>query len=817
MRRLALFLIACMVPSLAANAAEEPARPLPISGFSDEATFKLYKNEAQIGLIHYTLTAEGAYTRHFTLSVGGQEIELDFEVATDEDGLWTEMEIVAPTETVTVKRLDAKAEYTLKSSGATFGVSLTDGHILYDSYGPVFESLMLRQYDMETKGEQTFSRFLVPSQTMDCQLEYTGRETRTVNGEPTEFNLFDLRIAGIPIHVWADGEGRIYVMDVPVQYAAYVREGYEELLEDGAQDDLLSTARYDVRRESVMIPMRDGVKLATDLYFPDEKGKKWPVVLVRTPYKKEMEELKGDFWAKRGFVAAIQDCRGRFGSEGIWEPFVNEARDGHDTIEWLGTREWSDGKVGMIGASYVGWVQLWAAAAKPEHLVTIIPNVAPPDPFYNIPYEYGTFFILGSIWWAEILETEATGDLSGKALARIGERKYEEVLKTLPVIELDKQIFEKENRYWREWIRHNTNDEYWEPANFMERLPELDLPVFLQSGWFDGDGIGSKLNYMALKRSRNPNIKLVLGPWGHTDQSATRIGEYDFGDQAALDLQRLYVRWLDHWLKGVDNGVLDEPLVQVFTMFSNRWLEGDSYPLPGTRFEKLYLGSETSAATSRGDGRLEWSAPTTGRPFDRYVYDPGDPTPWPSYYYKSEQEIEEEKKGTVDTETRRQRQRAFHNSVTDTRKDILVYRTEPLEEPLTIAGPVSAVLYASTSAVDTDWFVTLLDVDEEGDILQLARGTVRARFRNSTKTPELLNKNEIYEYAIDLWQTGITFQPGHRIRVEIASALFPAFSRNLNTGGHNEVETRHKKAKQRIHHSEEYPSHILLPVVDLEE
>jgi putative CocE/NonD family hydrolase len=798
---------------------EEEIKPLPISGFEESGKFKLVVQDTEVGVVEYSLTAEGNYKRKFTLSMAGQEAEFDFQITSNKKGEWETMEIVAPTETVTVKRLNDKAEYHLKRKDETYSVKLTDRHIPYDNYGPVFESLMLREYDMEKKGVQKFSRFLVPSRVEDVELEYLGREIRTVKDKEMSFNRFNFDFMGLEIHIWADDNHRLYMMDVPIQHASYIREGFEDLLAVTVEDPLLSKPQYDVRRETVMVPMRDGVELATDLYFPKAEDKRLPVILVRTPYKKDMEELTGNYYSKRGYIVAIQDCRGRFASEGTWEPFIYEPKDGHDTIEWLGTQEWSTGKVGMIGGSYVGWVQLWAASENPPHLTTIIPNVAPPDPFYNIPYEYGSFFILGAIWWAEILETEATGDISGQTMARIDERKYEKILKSLPVIDLDKKILEKENTYWRKWIEHNTNDEYWHQANFMEKLKNLDIPVFLQSGWFDGDGIGSKLNYEALKKSKNENIKIILGPWGHTAQSSSRLGDYDFGKEAAPDLQVLYLRWFDYWLKGVDNKIIEEPLAQYFVMFSNKWLKGDTYPLPETRFTKFYLNSTEGANTSKGDGVLCTELPETGKEYDQYIYDPADPTPWPEYYFKSEEEIKKEKDKTIDVEEYRNKVRAFHNKVSDSRGDILVYQTEPLEESVSIAGPVSAVLYASTSAKDTDWFITLMDVDPEENnrIFHLTRGTIRARFRNSMEKPEFLEKNKVYRYEIDMWQTGITFRKGHRIRIEVSSALFPMFSRNLNTGGHNEMETEYKSATQKIYHSKEYHSHILLPVVKLDE
>jgi putative CocE/NonD family hydrolase len=808
-----LFLILFIVSLLLTPMWGEETKPCSIANFEDSGVFKLYKNDSQIGTIEYTLDKQGNYDRKFTISLAGQKIETRLMIKSDKDGLWTNMVLIGPGGAGLVRRKGEKAEFTHINQEKISTVKLAPNHLLNDSYGPVFESILLKQYDMEKKGKQKFSRYLIPARIEDFEVEYKGREIRKIKEKEITFSRYDLDILGILVQVWAGKDFKIAMMNVPVQYAVFVREGFEDLLKVRIEDPSISKPQFETIKKTVMIPMRDGVKLATDLYFPGTSQGKFPVIFIRTPYKKEMVVLKGEYYSKRGYVVAIQDCRGRFASEGQWEPFVNEGDDGYDGIEWLGTRDWSNGKVGMIGGSYGGWVQLWAAVKKPPHLATIIPNVAPPDPFFNVPYEYGTFYLFAAIWWAEVVETEATGELAGTALGKIFNRKYEKILKKLPVIELDKDIFEKVNPYWRKWIKNNVNKGYWEKCNFMSQLKDLDIPVFLQSGWFDGDGIGTKLNYMELKKSKNKHIKMIVGPWGHTDESSSRLGDHDFGKEAALDLQSLYLRWFDFWLKGIDNKITREPLVQLFTMFSNQWLKADTYPLPQTQFTKFYISSQSGANSSKGDGKLVSSLPTGGKEYDKYLYDPGDPTPCPFYYFKSEEEEKKEGETIIDVEEAKARREAFHNLTTDARKDILVYRTEPLAEPLTVAGPLSAVLYASTSAKDTDWFVSLMDVDEEGKILVLARGTIRARFRNSFTDPQLLEGNKVYRYNIDLWHTGITFQKGHRIRVEVSSALFPLFSRNLNTGGHNEMETEYVKATQKVYHSPEYPSHILLPVI----
>lgn len=588
-------------------------------------------------------------------------------------------------------------------------------------------------------------------------------------------------------------------------------------------DSLLSRPEYEVVVDrNVLVPMRDGVRLAVDVYRPGADGR-FPVILVRTPYKKELNEIQADFFARRGYVYAVQDCRGRFSSEGVWRPFVHEAKDGYDTIEWLAVQPWSTGKVGMMGASYLGWVQWWAAGERPPHLVTIIPSVSPPDPYFNVPYEYGVFFLTGAIWWADVLESRATADISGNTLREIGDKEYTVLLKHLPVIDLDKKVLGKENPYWREWIAHPELDSYWEAVSFHRNLADVDIPVFHQSGWFDGDAIGTKLNYMRLLAHGNRNQKLVIGPWGHTDTATRRIRHRDFGETAIVDLQREYLRWLDRWLKGVDNGIDKEPLVSLFVMGSNKWLTGNTYPLPETRLTIFYLGSGGHANTSKGDGTLRTEPPVGGAPADMFTYDPGDPTPSPYYYVRPgrsgeapQDSVAAGKPGEAvaySVEDELERNKAYYGKVNEERQDILVYQTEPLEKPLTFAGPAFAILHAASSAKDTDWFVRLSEVEPSGTVFPLVEGKVRARYRKSLSQPELLEPARAYEYHIDLWHTGITIPAGGRLRVEVASASFPVFSRNLNTGGHNETQTEYEIAEQAVYHDSLRLSLVMLPVI----
>ncbi|MGD9345517.1 MAG: CocE/NonD family hydrolase [Candidatus Aminicenantes bacterium] len=552
-------------------------------------------------------------------------------------------------------------------------------------------------------------------------------------------------------------------------------------------------------QETIKISMRDGIKLATDIHFPKDQIGPFPVILMRTPYNKAILQGYGDYFSKHGFVFAIQDVRGRFESEGDWEPFVNEREDGYDSIEWLAAQEWSTGKIGMYGGSYSGSVQFSAAILKPPHLVTLVPNITSAMPFNNMPYEGGVLAMGGDIRWIDIIENAKTAADMQKKAREVFTKDWNSLLNHLPVVDLDKIIVGQENPYWRQWIAHNTDDSYWENVRFLEEIKELDIPVFLQSGWFDPGNRGTKLAYLSLIQSKNKCIKMVMGPWAHTDQSSKYLYGQDLGEAADIGLMDLYLRWFDYWLKGKDNGIIDEPLVQVFNLGPNSWLEADTYPLPGTSFVRYYISSEKGANSSNGDGKLQIQKSSSTRQYDTYTYDPGNPSPCFIDYLKREA-LEQ------------------YKTLVGAREDILVYETASFEQPLTIAGPISAVLYASSSAKDTDWCVTLYLVNDDGEIgpIGMTWGVLRARFRNSMSVPKFLEKDKVYEFTIDLSHTGNTFQKGERIRMEISSASFPEYSRNLNTGGHNEMETEYISAVQKIFYSEEYPSHLLLPVVKIE-
>lgn len=545
---------------------------------------------------------------------------------------------------------------------------------------------------------------------------------------------------------------------------------------------------------TVVIPMRDGVGLATNLFFPENGSPPYPVVLIRTPYNKDWLATYGSYYARYGFAVAIQDVRGRWASEGDWEPFVHEGDDGYDAVEWLGTQEWSTGKVGMVGASYSGTAQFAAAIKRPPHLVTIVPSVAAAMPFANVPRDGGALALGWALRWTDIVENSRTGQEMQAKLQNSIDTDWSGPLAGLPVVELDQAVVGREIPYFRDWVRHAPGDDYWDPVLYLTELERLDIPVFIQSGWFDPGTRGARLAFEHLVRGGNRHVRLVLGPWAHGDQGTRYLDGMDMGVEAERDLMGEYRRWLEFWLKTEARDAPDSPGIELYVMGSNRWLNGDSYPITGTDFRPLYL---SGALREGASGRLEWDKPTGADAFDAFTYDPAAPTP--SFHAAL-------KRGALED----------YRIRIDTGGDVLAYESAPLLKSLDIVGTVEAKLYASSSGKDTDWTATLYGLTETGEVrvLGLTFGIRRARYRDSETAPSLMNPGTVYSFVIDMGHTAVTVRAGERLRLEIASAAFPEFSRNLNTGGDNELDTDWLVAHQRVYRSAARASHLLLPVIE---
>jgi len=581
-------------------------------------------------------------------------------------------------------------------------------------------------------------------------------------------------------------------------------------------------------QKNVMVAMRDGVRLATDIYRPAGR-EQYPVVLMRTPYGSESPATakQAQYYVEHGYAFAIQDCRGKYDSEGDWYGKRDEAQDGSDAITWLGTQPWSNGNVGMTGGSYLGMVQYLVADQANSYLKAMVPMVAPltlgrdTADFDHLSVYGGREHTAMLAWMlltdGRVNQADGQGDASGflfrTARQHLPRVDYPRVFGR----EMTWWTFVSSHRYgfWEEYFLRASLGEWSKPipsaatwwGGYQERYKKVRVPMLHISGWFDCCGEQLiKMFQLVRQHAAEPlardNQQLVMGPWVHAI-GQSKNGEVDFGPQALLDADSVSVRWFDRWLKGIDNGVDKEPPVRAFVMGENQWRAASDWPIPGTTFTKFYFHSKGDARLVRGGGSLSAGAPND-EPADHYVYDPGNPTPG-----RRNADTAEAVLGSSDM---------IYGSANLTplemRDDILVYTTEAVNEPVELTGPVAAMIYLTTSAPSTDLMVRLLDVHPDGkayNVYLTYAGPYRTHW---AKTMERGPGGEpIIKAEIQLPPTSILIRRGHRVRVEISSAAAPRI-RGLNAEpGTEATATKWNVAEQHIYHDAARPSHVVLPVI----
>ncbi len=562
--------------------------------------------------------------------------------------------------------------------------------------------------------------------------------------------------------------------------------------------------RNDIVLENrVPTPMRDGVVLYADVYRPVGNGR-YPVLVSRTPYSTERFPAAyeaGVYFSRRGYVYVFQDVRGRHESDGRWEPFRDDERDGYDTIEWAARQPWSNGKVGMQGGSYLGQNQWRAAQAAPASLVTIFPSVASTSIYHDWITLNGAWRLSFNFGWGPVRqESRIMQNPGSHTLPGLHAIHYDEVQRHLPLTTMQ-QVVGRRAKFYDEWLANPDYNEYWKPLNVEETFAKVAVPVHTFGGWFDIFSQGTLRGYVGMSQKgpterirRGSNI--VIGAWGHG--SSQKTGDIDFGAAAHVNELALQLRWYDYWLKGIDNGLAAEPPVKLFLMGRNEWVLENEYPLARTNYRPLYFASGGNANTDRGDGRLTWNKPGGSSAADRFRYDPNDPVP----------SVGGNNCCGTPTPAGPRDQRTIEG-----RRDILVYTSDPLEQELEVTGPVKVVLHASSDAPDTDFVAKLVDVHPDGTSYNMAEGIVRARYRDSVAAPAPLTAGTVYRFEIDLVGTSVAFLKGHRIRVHVTSSHFPQFDRNPNTAAKFGTTKELRVAEQTVFHDAERPSHILLPVI----
>ena len=564
--------------------------------------------------------------------------------------------------------------------------------------------------------------------------------------------------------------------------------------------------RNDIRIENrVAIPMRDGVVLYADVYRPIGEGKH-PVIVSRTPYSTERAPSAYSaavYFSRRGYVYVFQDVRGRHESEGRWEPFRDDLNDGYDTIEWAAAQPWSNGKVGMEGGSYLGHVQWRAAQAKPPHLVTIFPRVASTSIYHDWITVNGGWRLAFNFGWGPVRQESRIMQNPGPHAMPGGPDSisYDDVVWHLPLREMQ-GLVGRDAQFYRDWLAHPDYDDYWRSLSVEEHFDQIGIPVHTMGGFFDIFAQGTLRGYAGVSAEgataeARSGSNMVIGPWEHG--VAQTVGEMDWGEAAVVDTNALALRWFDYWLKGIDNGLDEEPPVKIFVMGRNAWRYEQEYPLEQTQYRSLYFDSKGNANGSHGDGRLSWSKPADASPADSFSYDPANPVP----------SLGGANCCGVATSSGARDQRPIEH-----RSDVLVYTSEFLEAPLEVVGPLKVVLYASSSAVDTDFVAKLMDVYPDGRSINVAEGILRTRHREGLTKQVLMDSGTVYRMQLDMIGTANLFKRGHRIRVHVTSSHFPQFARNLNNGEPYGTSTEMVVAKQTIHHSNSQASRIVLPVIE---
>jgi uncharacterized protein len=582
----------------------------------------------------------------------------------------------------------------------------------------------------------------------------------------------------------------------------------------------------------LQVPMRDGVQLAADLYWPHGVRGSLPVILIRTPYGKDTDAYvpimeSARFFATHGFAVVTQDFRGRFRSEGVFHFTRGHGDDGYDTFKWLAAQPWSNGKIGTYGCSYLGEVQLYQALKHPPALTAMIPQasgsaIGSAGGYYSNAmdlgggawglsvifdwfYKYGgqTFYSSRQPLFVDRDKSPQIADLF-RTRPAVPDIDYNRIMKELPLSSMMGRVITPANEY-NDLLSHSVDlsDPWWQSFDYVPEGGQIDAPALFIESW--NDLTASATLYLRNMFERTATIAaarnnqfIIIAPGPHCSSermtAKERIGDQDAGDPR-FGHRDLYLQWFSYWLKGEQNGITSMPKVQYYLLGKNVWRAANAWPLPGTHFEKYYLHSEGHANSHFGDGTLSVRSPGHEPP-DTYTYDPEIPAPSIGVNdYTGTKPITEQRPLSA-------------------RQDVLVYTSEPLTHGIEMTGDIDVVIYGSSSARDTDFVAKLVDVYPNGSALNVREGILRARYRNGRGRPAaLMQPGTVYDLPIRLGAYSLYLPPGHRMRLQVTSSSFPRYDRNLNTGGRNFDESVAVVARNRVFHDNLHASYLQIPVI----
>jgi uncharacterized protein len=568
------------------------------------------------------------------------------------------------------------------------------------------------------------------------------------------------------------------------------------------------------RIDDVVMQTRDGTTLVADIYRPHGGGP-WPVLVRRTPYGKRLNDLaaafnEAHFFASHGYLVVVQDTRGRFASEGEWYPLIYEGLDGYDTLEWAAGLDGAAGPVGTFGQSYGCIIQYLTAAQRPPHLVTCVPVSGNCLSFQNYWYHHGVLELGWMLsYFVNMAEDVLRGQGRDEEVAALDDLKVdpairfsplkEQVVRHLPINDWIQRLGDGAP-FLEDVLYHSMDGPYWWANDLRRELHNIDVPMLHIGSWYDINTWDTPLLFNGLKdhamsHYARSHQALFMGPWAHllpySQPTSEGSGDIDFGPEAEMFLPGMYLRWFDHFVKG-DGQELPVPPVRLFVMGDNHWRDETEWPPARVVPTAWYLHSGGAASTLDGDGTLS-TEPPGDEPPDHYTYDPAHPVPTRGGHYVG---------GGVADQRPNQ-----------TRPDVLVFTSAPLAHHMEITGPVTAELFVSTSAIDTDFVVWLSDVRPDGYCQNLCESIVRGRFHRSYTAPAPLEPGRVYRLEIDMWHLSHLVRASHRLRVHVTSSDFPRWERNLNNGSRLGYGAQFQVAAQTIYHNSEHPSQIMLPVL----
>lgn len=716
----------------------------------------------------YRQLSEGKAVSQSELDLQGLHISSKLEIESKGEKVVSidfEEKMLQGTKTVraaSIKFANGEATYTNGVGGKPVKVAIVPGLPTFASFHPGF----LRGLDLsKVKGPTKIKTFMLEALS-SVEFEYNSPSSRsiTVDNRPVEAKIYPLVIDTVSGTIILNPSGELLGWDVPAQKISFELKGSSGLFVDPmAKFPELSQSTLETVVEDADIKLRDGVLTRATIYRPKKEGR-YPVILSRTPYGRKASSSNANFFASRGYVYVLQDVRGTGDSKGQFLPMESERKDGYDTLDWIDNQSWSNGRIGMIGASYVGFVQWAAAVEKHPSLKCIVPQVSPPaSAMWNLPYDAGTLLLFSDLWWMRIVDNpSANGTMDAMVVM-----KNLKALNTLPLSQVDNKMFGFNSKIYDRWLTKE-GSKNWPTFDFENLIGKVEIPVLQISGWFDGDEIGTQRNWMLGRASGKQNQWLIYGPWNHFFNTTSKMQDVDFGDHAILELDSLYLRWFDTWLKEKSVGMEKVARAKFFVTGANKWVESSDWPMPGSVPTSLQF----DLASGKMVEKVNRATSKT------YTYDPS----------KTKMEID-----TMDIASQ-------SGTMFSRRKDLsmapIYLESEPLKQDTTITGPMSIEFDFKSQAKDTDFFGEVWDMDEKGKAYPAFRGAkLRAAYVNGMDRPRALVAGKTYRAKLMVWDAAHLVKKGHRLVLRLKSENFPSAARNL--GGMEPVATAKKFFKQK--------------------